>query len=81
MKGLQDNLQNIDTIAKSNELAICSSAEDVVNTGFIIVRIISPRSNLMGMQLGLNELGFTTENFSDLGNGYIQYYINGYIRR
>ena len=76
---LQNNLPAINQLANINSLYICTLPEIIVNEGVIDFKLLAPYSNPMNMQVGLNNLGFVTTDYYDIGGGYLRLEIRGYL--
>lgn len=79
MKAIQDNIESIYRMAVSNGLYICSNANDMINTGVIIVSMIDINGSLLGFADRLKVTGFIVSSWEEIPNGYYRICIKGYI--
>lgn len=81
MQGLQKNINNIKGCAQESDLILLSTDYDLVNSGYIDIRIISCNSDIQYFCQCLTNMGFAlVGNFIiDLGNGVYRIEIGGYI--
>lgn len=79
MKAIQDNIESIYRMAVSNGLFIYSNANDMINTGVIIVRMIDIRGSLHGFSDRLKVVGFVLSDWEEVPYGYYRVFIKGYI--
>jgi hypothetical protein len=81
MQGLQQNINNIKGCAQESGLILLSTDYDLVNSGYIDIRIISCNSNIQYFCQCLTNMGFALVGsyIIDLGNGVYRIEIGGYI--
>lgn len=81
MQGLQQNINNIKGCAQESGLILLSTDYDLVNSGYIDIRIISCNSNIQYFCQCLTNMGFALVGsyITDLGNGVYRIEIGGYI--
>lgn len=81
MQGLQKNINNIKGCAQESDLILLSTDYDLVNSGYIDIRIISCNSNIQYFCQCLTNMGFALVGsyIIDLGNGVYRIEIGGYI--
>lgn len=81
MQGLQQNINNIKECAQESGLILLSTDYDLVNSGYIDIRIISCNSNIQYFCQCLTNMGFALVGsyIIDLGNGVYRIEIGGYI--
>ena len=81
MQGLQQNINNIKGCAQESGLILLSTDYDLVNSGYIDIRIISCNSDIQYFCQCLVNMGFALVGsyLIDLGNGVYRIEIGGYI--
>lgn len=81
MQGLQKNINNIKGCAQESDLLLLSTDYDLVNSGYIDIRIISCNSDIQYFCQCLTNMGFALVGnyIIDLGNGVYRIEIGGYI--
>lgn len=81
MQGLQLNVENIKRCAQESGLVLLSTDNDLVNSGYIDIRVLSYNSNIQYFCQCLTNMGFALVGsyLVDLGNGVYRIKIGGYI--
>lgn len=81
MQGLQQNINNIKGCAQKSGLILLSTDYDLVNSGYIDIRILSCNSDIQYFCQCLTNMGFALVGnyIIDLGNGVYRIEIGGYI--
>lgn len=81
MQGLQQNINNIKVCAQESGLVLLSTDYDLVNSGYIDIRMASYNSNIQYFCQCLTNMGFALVGnyITDLGNGIYRIEIGGYI--
>ena len=81
MQGLQLNMDNIKRCAQESGLVLLSTDYDLVNSGYIDIRVISYNSNIQYFCQCLVGMGFALVGayLTDLGNGVYRIKIGGYL--
>lgn len=81
MQGLQQNINNIKGCAQESGLILLSTDYDLINSGYIDIRIISCNSDIQYFCQCLTNMGFALVGnyIIDLGNGVYRIEIGGYI--
>lgn len=81
MQGLQKNINNIKGCAQESDLLLLSTDYDLVNSGYIDIRIASYNSDVQYFCQCLTNMGFALVGnyITDLGNGVYRIMIGGYI--
>lgn len=81
MQGLQQNINNIKVCAQESGLVLLSTDYDLVNSGYIDIRMASYNSNIQYFCQCLTNMGFALVGnyITDLGNGVYRIEISGYI--
>lgn len=81
MQGLQQNINNIKVCAQESGLVLLFTDYDLVNCGYIDIRMASYNSNIQYFCQCLTNMGFVLVGnyITDLGNGVYRIEIGGYI--
>lgn len=81
MQGLQKNINNIKVCAQESGLVLLSTDYDLVNSGYIDIRMASYNSNIQYFCQCLTNMGFVLVGnyITDLVNGVYRIEIGGYI--
>ena len=80
MRALDINRETINSLAAQSDLYICSRPEEIVNSGEIDVKAVSPYFNIDRFVVGIQNLGFMVRDCFPLGNDCYRIIIGGYMR-